>query len=198
MQVYSRYRAVLDQAGNAVPVEQALQLINQALGEVLDEQEGDLDADSRFAVTWWEKHHWNEARFGEADQLARPQGISVDDVIRAGVAIYSRPGFVRVVGDGDLARDWEPSQDSRPTAWESVHHLAYRLIDGGGVSEAGDLMGKLGALRDQAQGLVYRLHAIAARKGWTRDQERYNALIASWSDLLAEAGRHHGDRDGLF
>lgn len=198
MQVFSRYRAVLDQSGANISVEFALRLINQALSEVLDEQEGDLDPDSRFAVAWWDKHHWQEAAFGEADQLARPQGISVDDVIRAGVASYPRPGFVRVIGDGDLDRGWDPAHDTRPTAWEAVHHLADRLIDGGGVSEAGALMGRLGVFRDPAQALVYRLHAIAARKGWTKDQERYNALIGSWSDLLAEAGRAHGEVDGLF
>lgn len=198
MQVYSRYQAVLDQSGKPVPVDLALRMINQALSEVLDEQEGDLDPDSRFAVTWWEKHHWSEASFGEADQLARPKGISVDDVVRAGVAIYPRPGFVQVVGGDELNRTWTPTSDARPTAWEAVHHLADRLIDGGGISEAGALMSQLGFLRDQAQGLVYRLHAIAARRGWTKDQERYNALIGSWSDLLAEAGRSHASGDGLF
>ncbi len=197
MQVYSQYTAILDQTGAAVPVEMALRLINQALAEVLDEQEGELDADSRFAVTWWEQHHWSDAAFGEADQLARPYGISVDAVVRAGVASYPKPGFVRVEGNDHLIRDWEPSLDVRPTAWEAVHHLADRLIDGGGISEAGALMGKLGNLRDPSQGLVYRLHAIADRKGWTQDQERYNALIGSWSDLLAEAGRLHKE-EGLF
>ena len=43
MQVYSRYSAVVDQSGARVPVEQALRLINAALGEVLDDQEGELD-----------------------------------------------------------------------------------------------------------------------------------------------------------
>ncbi len=197
MQVYSRYRAVQDQSGAPVPVEAALRLINLALGEVLDEQEGELDPDSRFAVTWWEKHHWGDATFGEADQLARPYGISVDDVIRAGVAVNPRPGFVRVIGDSDLDRNWTPSMDGRPTAWEAVHHLVDRLIDGGGVSDGGELMSQLGGLREQAQSLVYRLHAIADRKGWTKDQERYNALIGSWSDLLAEAGRQH-EGESLF
>jgi putative DNA methylase len=186
---------VLDQNGERVPVEHALRLINQALGEVLDEQEGELDQDSRFAVTWWEKHHWADAPFGEADQLARPHGISVDDLIRAGVAVYPKPGFVKVIGNGQLNRSWMPESDSRPTAWEAVHHLADRLIDGGGVAEAGVLMGQLGVLRDQAQGLVYRLHAIAAKKGWTKDQERYNALIGSWSDLLAYAGYAEIERE---
>lgn len=198
MQVFSRYEAVLDQAGQPVPIELALRLINQALGEVLEEQEGELDPDSRFAVTLWDKHHWDDFSFGEADQVARPQGLSVDDVIRAQVAMFPRAGFVKLLGRGDLDRVWQPGIDSRATAWEAVHHLADRLIDGGGVSEGGRLMSQLGPLRDQAQALVYRLHAIAARKGWTEDQERYNALIGSWSDLLAEAGRIHDDGDGLF
>jgi len=195
MQVYSRYREVLDQGGQRVSVEQALRLINAALGEVLDEQEGELDPDSRFAVAWWEKHGWSDAKFGEADQLARPQGISVDDLVRAGVARYSKPGFVAVLGAGELDRDWSPSRDRRPTAWEAVHHLADRLIDGGGAVEAARLMAGLGTLRDPAQALVYRLNLVAAKKGRGKDQERYNALIGSWSDLLAMSAT---EEDGLF
>ena len=193
MQIYSRYREVVDQSGEQVPVEKALRLINAALGEVLDEQEGELDPDSRFAVTWWDKHGWEPASFGEADQLARPQGISVDGVVRAGVATYPKAGFVGLLGSGEMDREWKPTRDGRPTAWEAVHHLADRLIDGGGELGAGRLMGELGVLRDPAQALVYRLHDIAAKKGRTKDQERYNALIGSWADLLVVASQK---RDG--
>ena len=38
-------------------VREALALINQILDEVLAEQEGDFDADSRWAVAWWEMVH---------------------------------------------------------------------------------------------------------------------------------------------
>ena len=86
MQIFSRYRAVLDQSGKPFGVDQALRLINAALAEVLDEQEGELDPESRFAVRWWETHGWTPASFGEADKTARPLGISVDDVVRAQVA----------------------------------------------------------------------------------------------------------------
>lgn len=195
MQVYSRYREVVDQGGKRVPVEQALRLINAALGEVLDEQEGELDPYSRFAVAWWERHGWDPAPFGQADQMARPQGLSVDDLMRAGVVKYPKPGFVSAVGADNLDRGWTPSGDARATAWEAVHHLADRLINGGGAQEAGRLMGGLGVYRDPAQALVYRLHEIAAKKNQTKDQERYNALIGSWSDLLAISAI---EKDGLF
>ncbi len=195
MQVYSRYRAVLDQAGQRVSVEHAMRLINDARGEVLDEQEGDLDPHSRLAVIWWERNGWDSADFDRADRIARPLGISVDDLIRAGVAQYPRAGFVSLLGNDGLDREWMPSTDRVPTAWEAVHHLADRLIDGGGALEAGRLMSGLGTLRASAQALVYRLHAIAAKKGWAKDQERYNALIGSWSDLLAVSA---AEKDVLF
>lgn len=183
MQIYSRYRAVLDQAGSAIGVEHALRLINTALAEVMDEQEGELDAESRFAVRWWESHGWGAAAYGEADKLARPLGISVDDAVRAQVA-SSLGGKVRLFGLSELDPTWTPSSDIRPTAWEAVHHLVNRLVDRGGELEAARLMGALGGLQDPAMALAYRLHEIAAKKGMASDQERYNALINSWSELL--------------
>ncbi|MBE1487513.1 DUF1156 domain-containing protein [Plantactinospora soyae] len=197
MQIYSRYRAVLDQAGRAVPVEQALRLINAALAEVLEEQEGELDAESRFAVRWWETYGWNAGSFGDADKTVRPLGISVDDVVRAQV-VTSQGNRVQLLGNGNLDYKWVPSADVRPTAWEAVHHLAHRLIDRGGELEAARLMAVLGNLQDPAMALVYRLHDIAAKKGRTGDQERYNALINSWSELIKLAGDSSVTSEGLF
>lgn len=197
MQIYSRYRAVLDQAGNRVSVDNALRLINAALGEVLEEQEGELDPESRFAVRWWASHGWGAAPFGEADKTARPLGISVDDVLRAKVA-QSVGGKVRLLGDGAMDHSWVPSADIRPTAWEAVHHLAHRLIDRGGELEAARLLAVLGNLQAPAIALVYRLHDIAAKRGRTGDQERYNALINSWVELIKLAGDSAVTSEGLF
>ncbi len=111
MEIYSRYRAVLDQAGRRVPVKQALSLINAALAEVLDEQEGELDPESRFAVRWWETHGWLPASFDEANKTARPLGISVDDVREAQVAT-SRGNRVQLLRSGDL--------DSKPGSTDDL------------------------------------------------------------------------------
>ncbi len=183
MQIYSRYRSVLDQSGRPVSVEHALRMINSALAEVLDEQEAELDAESRFAVRWWEAHGWHAASFGEADKTVRPLGISVDDVVRAQV-VTSQANKVQLRGRESLDRAWVPGKDLAPTTWEAVHHLADRLIDGGGELEAARLMGSLGDLQDPSNALVYRLHDIAVRKGRAADQERYNALINSWAELV--------------
>lgn len=197
MQIYSRYRAVLDQSGQRVPVEHALRLINVAREAVLDEQEGELDPESRFAVRWWEAHGWNPSVFDDAAKTARPLGISVDDVARAHV-VTSKGNKVQLLGSEDLDQKWVPSADIRPTAWEAVHHLAHRLIDRGGELEAARLMGALGNLQDPAMALVYRLHDIAAKKGRTADQERYNALINSWAELMKLSADNSTTTEGLF
>lgn len=197
MQIFSRYRAVLDQSGATVGVGQALRLINAALAEVLDEQEGELDPESRFAVRWWEAHGWETAAFGEADKTARPLGIGVDDVVRAQVAT-SQANKVQLLGAGALDRKWAPTTDTVPTAWEAVHHLADRLIDGGGELEAARLMATLGRFQDPAMALTYRLHDIAAKKGRTADQERYNALINSWAELVRLSGDGVASMEELF
>jgi putative DNA methylase len=49
MAVYTRYARVLDTEGKVLSVREALALINQTLDEALAEQEGDFDADSRWA-----------------------------------------------------------------------------------------------------------------------------------------------------
>jgi putative DNA methylase len=197
MAIYSRYRCVLEQGGGQVGVEQALRLINAALREVLDEQQGDIDPESQFATRWWETYGWGAAEFGQADKAARPLGISVDDVKRAQVAT-SVGNKIQLVGSRDLDRSWTPAQDRSPTAWEAVHHLIDRLIDGGGELEAARLMGALGSLQDPAMALVYRLHDIAAQKGRTADQERYNALISSWTQLIRLSGDGGIASEGLF
>ena len=55
MAVFSRYARVLDVSGRPLSVRDALSLINQTLEETLAEQEGDFDADTRWAVAWFEQ-----------------------------------------------------------------------------------------------------------------------------------------------
>lgn len=197
MQIYSRYRAVLDQAGTPIGVEQALRIINASLAEVLDEQEGELDPESRFASRWWDQHGWSAANYGEADKVARPLGISVDDVVRA-QAVAGVGGKVRLLGLEELDPEWVPSADVRPTAWEAVHHLVNRLVDRGGEIEAARLLAELGTLQDPAMELAYRLHEIAAKRGRASDQERYNALISSWAELVKLSSAGPTARERLF
>lgn len=180
MAVYSRYSQVLEPDGSRLTVRAALQLINQVLDEYLAEAEGDLDSDSRFAVSWFEQYGFNSGEFGIADVLARAKNTSVDGLVNAGV-IEAGAGKVRLLTWEELDPGWNPAEDNRPTVWEATHHLIERL-NVHGEEGAALLLAKMSPdLAADARQLAYRLYAICERKGWADHARDYNALVISWS-----------------
>lgn len=187
MQVFSQHARVVETDGSPVRVGDALRMINQTLAEVLDEQEGDLDQESRWAVTWYEQHGFTPATFGEADQLARAKGIAVDSLVVAGVAT-SGGSKVALIPRAALLPSWDPAKDLRATAWEAVQYLV-RALEQGGETAAADLYARLGPLCDPARELAYRLFQIAEKDRRTEEALAYNGLVMSWPEIarLAEA-----------
>ena len=100
--VFSSYQSILETDGSSMTVRDALLLINSVLAEVLDEQEGDFDPETRWAVTWFEQFQFGEASSGEADSLARAKVTSIDGLERAGV-IVTRGGTCRLVRRDELS-----------------------------------------------------------------------------------------------
>ena len=84
MAVYTRYAKVLDAAGKALSVREALVLINQTLDETLVQQEGDFDADSRWALAWFEQSGFDEGEYGIAETLSKAKNTSVAGMVEAG------------------------------------------------------------------------------------------------------------------
>ena len=60
-------------------------MINQELDAYLEEQDGAIDPDTRFAIAWFQQYGFAEGEFGVADVLARAKNTSVNGVISAGV-----------------------------------------------------------------------------------------------------------------
>jgi len=182
MGVYTRYAKVLDAEGKPLSVREALALINQTLDEALAEQEGDFDADSRWALTWFEQFGFNDAPFGEAESLSKAKNTSVDGLAQAGI-VHSKAGKVRLLRPAELPADWDPTKDERLTAWEAVHQLI-RTLDSGGESAAADLVAKLGAKAEAARELCYRLYTICERRKRAPEALAYNGLVQSWPEIV--------------
>ena len=185
MAVFTRYSQVLNADGSKMSVGEALALINATLDEVLTEQEGDFDADSRWALTWFEQHGFAEGEFGVADQLSKAKNTSVEGLVRAGV-VDSRRGAVRVLKPSELDDAWDPATDPRLTVWEMTHHLIRALESGG--ERAGILAAKLGSKAETARELAYRLYVVSERKRRTADARQYNGLVQSWPEIVRLAG----------
>ena len=182
MRIFTEYHEVLNADGSAMTVREALALINATLDEVLAEQEGDFDADSRWALTWFEQHGFDEGEFGDAEQLSKAKNTSPDGLVQAGV-IESRRGKVRLYRPSELAEDWDATSDSRLTVWEMTHHLI-RLLESDGEPAAAELAAALGAQAETARDLAYRLYVVSDRKKRAEDARQYNALVQSWSEIM--------------
>ena len=199
MAVYTRYAKVLDATGKAFPVRDALALINRTLDEALAEQEGDFDADSRWALAWFEQSGFDEGEYGVAETLSKAKNTSVAGMVDAGI-LASRAGKVRLLRPEELPPDWDPMTDTRLTAWEMVHHLV-RALGAGGESAAAELAAPLGAKAEAARELCYRLYTLCERKKRNAEALSYNSLVQSWpeiSRLAQEVGRHGAEQSGLF
>ena len=181
MAVFSRYARVLDFSGRPLTVRDALSLINQTLEEALAEQEGDFDADTRWAVAWFEQAGFNQGEFGVAETLSKAKNTSVDGMIEAGI-LNAGAGKVRLLRPAELPDDWNPDTDRRRTVWEMVHHLI-RVHSQSGEEEAAQLLAKLRADAESARDLAYRLYRICEQKNRSQEALGYNALVQSWPEI---------------
>ncbi|MCZ0941977.1 MAG: DUF1156 domain-containing protein, partial [Gammaproteobacteria bacterium] len=85
MAIYTRYARVIDAQGNLVTVRDALAFINQILDETFTKQEGDFDADTLWALDWFEEHGFAEGDFGVAETLSTAKNTSVEGLEQAGI-----------------------------------------------------------------------------------------------------------------
>jgi putative DNA methylase len=199
MAVYSRYARVLDAEGNPVSVRDALALINQTLDEALAEQEGDFDAESRWALAWFEQSGFADGEYGTAETLSKAKNTSVGGMEEAGIVV-SKGGKVRLLKPSELHSDWEPTSRRRFTAWESVHHLV-RALEAGGEHSAAELVVKIGSKAEIARELAYRLYTVCERKKRAQEALSYNGLVQSWPEitrLARESGKPQQSQSRLF
>lgn len=188
MAVFSRYAGVLEPDGKKMTVRSALFRINEILDQVLNEQEGDFDTTTRFALAWYRQHAYSIGKFGDADSLARARNTSVDILDRDGI-LTSRAGNVQLIRPADLASEYDVSADRHTSPWEVLHHLI-RTLEHGGIPVAGRLLQAALARPDASvdpdlvKELGHLLFRIAEANSATKDALSFNALVTSWPDIV--------------
>jgi putative DNA methylase len=199
MAVFSKHHQVLEPEGEPMTVGSALDLINQALDEVMTEQEGDFDSDTRWAVAWFEAYGLAAGPYGDAEKIAIAKNTSVEGLVEAGF-LLSKAGKVRLKSLDELDPRWDPITDNRLTIWEIVQYLCARL-EKEGEQGAALLVGKLGGKVEIARELAYRLYKACERTNRAKEALSYNALVQSWpeiSRLAREGGKPQKAQSGLF
>lgn len=185
MGIFSRYNNVLEQDGSNMKVRTALSMINQTLDEILTEQEGDFDPETRWAISWFEQNSYSQGVFGDADALARARNTAVNALAQSGI-VSSGSGQVRIISRTELFNDWNPSDDEKIAIWKITQHLIKQLQEKGELAAA-VLYKKLGIKADVARELAYRLFTICEKKGWSQEAQAYNSLVLSWNLIVSES-----------
>ena len=198
MAIFTRYARVLDASGGAVSVREALALINETLDEALAEQEGDFDADTRWALAWFDQSGFSEGAYGVAETLSTAKNTSVAGMAEAGI-LTSGAGKVRLLTPAELPQDWNSKADSRRTVWETTHHLIRVHVQGGDTAAA-DIMANMGADAETARDLAYRLFRICDLRNRPQEALSYNALVCSWGEIssLASQARQAPTEPNMF
>jgi len=181
MAVFSRYSKVLESDGTPMRVRTALQLINQALDEVLAEQEGEYDADTRWAIAWFEQYGMDEGPYGMAETLSKAKNTAVSALVEAGI-LRAQGGKVRLLRRDEFSSDWNPAMARQFTVWEVAQRLIRALQEQGEAGVAA-ILDHVEVYGEIARDLAYRLYIICERKKWADEALAYNSLVVEWSDI---------------
>lgn len=181
MAVFSSYDKVKETDGSNMTVRTALTLINLAVDETLAEQEGEYDAETRWALAWFEQFGQVEGKFGDAETLSRAKDTAVNALVEAGI-VRAKGAKVQLIPREKLNIDWDPASESRLTVWELTQQLI-RALETGGEIAAARIVRRVGFPAESAKDLAYRLFVICDRKGWSQEALSYNMLVKSWPEL---------------
>ncbi|MGH2733708.1 MAG: hypothetical protein ACRDJG_12370 [Actinomycetota bacterium] len=181
MAIFSRYALIIETDGKPMTVRTALGIINQILDEILSEQESDFDADSRWALAWFEECAMETGPFGKAETLSKAKNAAINALVHAGI-LETKGNRVRLLDRSELSSSWDPAADARLTVWEVTQHLI-RALETGGEASAAELLRRVGGLGEIARQLSYRLYTICERKKWAKEALAYNSLVVAWPEI---------------
>lgn len=172
MGVYSKYSQVLEADGTPMTVRSALHIINQELDLYFNEQDGELDTESRFCVELFSQFAFNEVSFGEANILATAKNTSVAIMASHGT-LFAQKGKVHLIERPELPTRID---DHEGSIWLLCQQLTYKMEKEGIEGCTAAIANMYGSNAERAKDLAYRLYTIAERNG-----HRKHMLIMLWS-----------------
>jgi putative DNA methylase len=187
MGVFSRHVRVLEDDDSGMSVKTALAIINRIWGEIENEGDATLDAETQVALAWFASYGFDAKSSGELITLANAKNIPTATLFKSDV-FEDLGGRAGLKPRDKLSPDWTPDGDSSLTIWECVQHTARALgAEDGGDAAAARLIAQMGPKAADARSLAYRLFQIATDKGWAAEALVYNELAAEWPRLEALA-----------
>ncbi|WP_328855390.1 DUF1156 domain-containing protein [Microbispora hainanensis] len=208
MRIFSGYKEVLQPDGKPMTVREALIEIDKAATAIIDGEEAEFDAPTRFALKWFRQFAFDRGAYGDADVVLRQTGTAIRDLVEAGIVSNTPRSTVCLLDFDELPANYDPAKDERISHWEVAMHLAKRFneqgIDGAAQLAAGVRSRTDAAISlDRVNRLVHRLFKVSDRR-FQRTAAMFNQLGTAWPDIMTAAqnvtpARYVTDEiDGLF
>lgn len=191
MAAFSKYSKVLEADGRPMSVHTALGIVNKQLDALMGESGEDLDSETRFCLTWYAEHGFEEGPFGDAQVLQNARGASLEALSHAGV-LASGGGKVRLVRPTEVADITQARL--APSCWSDLMAEVGALESREGVGAAAMVASEFDDARaERTKSLAYLLFQSAERSGRGEDAQLFNDLVTSWGDITerAEGLRRH-------
>lgn len=184
MGVFSRHARVLEDDDSAMSVKTALAIINRVWGEIENEADTSLDAETQVALAWFASYGFDAKPSGDLITLANAKNVPQQVLFASGVFTDLR-GRSQITPREQMPADWSPQSDKHLTVWECVQHTARVLrAEDGGQEAAAHLVAQMPAqMRADARQLSDRLFQIATDKGWSQEALVFNELSTEWNGL---------------
>ncbi|MBC6411461.1 MAG: hypothetical protein GDA39_00270, partial [Hyphomonadaceae bacterium] len=201
---FSRYRAVLEANDDPMPVKTALRFINEELDKFMSSLSGEFDAETRFALTWFEQHGHERGAYGAAENLAQARNMSVEDVKTCGI-IESAAGQVRILPRDELGPDpenpppGELHRGRRPALWTCCQYLvrAHETDGEGAAARVLNILERLSpGVSERARSLAHALYDVCESKRQDAAAAMpYNNMVSVWSEITWVASTTRNRRE---
>lgn len=179
MAIFSRNGKIIEADGTPMTVRAALAQINREIDLYFNEQEGDLDPESRFCVDFFSQSAYNPMKYGQAETLASAKGVAIPSLVHKGV-LSAEKGNVQLFERAEL-KDFSPLNAS--CVWLVTQQMTH-AFEQNGIEGAAQILRKLdSSIAENAKALAYRLYTVSERKGWAAEAFAYNSLVTTWPDI---------------
>ena len=200
MRIYSRYSSVQTIAGEPVTVREALENINRVIEQYHRREQGELDEESQFCLTWLEQHGYDAGAYGDAELLSQAKNVSIDALRDAHSLLTAESGSVQLLPPEEYHH--KRKRPSAPmTAWEGLFRMTWHIdlanLEGEGLDGAAKVASQMGIdASSSVERLARLLYAHYDRRRDSQNAVRFNNLVAEWQDISNRAMRRRQETQG--
>ena len=189
MAIYSQFSRVETISGEPVPVRAALAAINRVIAEYHQREQGDLDENSQFCLSWLTQYGYTKGDYGSAEVLAQAKNVSVE-TLKDWKLLEADGGHVRLLPLDGYGFN-RPMRLESMTAWEGCFRMAYHLNreDGQGNDGAADVARTMGSNAESVERLARVLYNYYDGKDDSPNAVIFNNLVTSWPDISVKAAQ---------